>query len=489
MKQFNHGLIAGLAALLLAAIFFVGCESPTDGLPGPDGAKGAKGDPTTGNPGQDFTPPSFAPPEGTPVAATWTEAEYYLIAKGLSAVVYNGGATDGAPNRFIPAGKTVYVSTVALAGKITLANTAHLVVYGALTFNGGSIGGDNATNPENDGKVTVKSGSITTGLANQVVVKQIVLDGGDLVVGHATNAPQVKVGTGKITVNPGAALSVAAATGAGTLVGDVDVKGGTLLAPTGAATIFAGTKAIDGAVTGTSASTYSSAATAVTNALSPAEVTAAYNANFGIVASTGNAELVGTYDVPLNKVFVIAGTSTTTAAATTPGTILAFTGGGDVLVTKSYAVTGEGTSNYIATLSINGPTLYAGSVRVAASVSGTPGKLVVNNKSSGTDSVVATFTPGDLSLSNVGSGLVTAAVLDGLTITFKKGATALGISTAMLNNTVSTGRERIVFEENSIMGTTILGTGLPTAGQAVTSAQAGSYKPDSTTATWVKETP
>ncbi|GHV76630.1 hypothetical protein AGMMS49942_14510 [Spirochaetia bacterium] len=497
MKRINHGLIVGLAVLLLAAVSFVGCENVegTIGPAGADGAKGDAGDSVKGNPGKDYVPPAFAPPASVPVAATWTLAEYYLVAKNLPAVVYSGAAEGTIANRYIPAGKTVYLAAGTLAGIITLADTAHLVVYGgAVVVPGAATIGilGEATDPTTVGKITVETGgSITTdsASANAVSVKEIVLNGGNLTITEPAVADQVKTKT--LTVRSGAKVDVALSTGAGTLVATtINVTDGTLIGPTATARLTGGTKAVTyTTLTGTAASTFESA---VNNAagvlLFEADVPDVYTAGFGTVKSTGaTAPLIGIFNVPVNRSFVIAGAAVTPVGSGVDAE-LAFTGSGDVFVTGSYTVNSNAGTNqaFSAILSLNGPTLYAGSIRVKASVPGTVGKFAVLNAN--TSAPKATFAPGKLTMGKESSGAATNTTLNGLTITFKKGATGVGESAALLNNTASTGTERVVFEEGSIVITNVLGTGLPIAAP-IGSAAAGSYKPDSTTATWTKVTP
>ncbi|GHV78111.1 hypothetical protein AGMMS49942_29320 [Spirochaetia bacterium] len=187
MKRFNHGLIVGLAVLLLAAVTFVGCENPeaADGLPGAPGKDGTNGN--NGNNGKDFNGVVI-------VSATGIQAALDVNPY----VVFAGTAISG--DLTIPAGRTLEIAGDAVPDADTIINGTLKINTGASYTTGGGdiIVNSSLTVPKN---TTLY---ITTGDALKVADGKTVTVNGNLIVEDTINgASETTPGVGIVATKIG----------------------------------------------------------------------------------------------------------------------------------------------------------------------------------------------------------------------------------------------------------------------------------------------
>ncbi|GHV76904.1 hypothetical protein AGMMS49942_17250 [Spirochaetia bacterium] len=504
MKRINHGLIVGLAVLLLAAVTFVGCENPeaADGLPGAPGKDGTNGTNGTGTKGADGKDAVWAPPASIPVAEDASDI-VYLWEKGATAV--SAGVLPG--NNIIPTGKTLYFEQPSAA--TTLAKD--LIVDGTLIVYGDNTNGivtaatgvitSSATTPTTAGAIVLlEGGKIDAKVANSVKVKSITVGNDGILLASTAAGATIEAGTitienggqfsvtyaltttdgikaTAITVNNGGTFSLGPIATAGVVnVGTLTVNG-TLVGTTGAAqTLVAGTGVVK-ATTLNAGSTgvFQSGLTTATQDFAAAGLTAIY-AKFNRVVSTGNFALTAntTLTIPAGKSFDVKQFSFTGGSTGTLALTLA--GGGDLIVgTTGFLVNSGTTGTNDATVILKSTTtIHAGGITLKAASSTVDGKVIVatGHASNATLNLI----PGLLTIGSGGSGGGTT--LDGVILTFGAGSQGVGDTTnnPIKSKTASNGTERVVFAKGSEAKTAKLAATLPAVAVITTAA---TYKPDS----------
>ncbi|GHV78110.1 hypothetical protein AGMMS49942_29310 [Spirochaetia bacterium] len=255
MKRFNHGLIVGLAVLLLAAVSFIGCESPTEAevVTGPAGPAGTAGTPGTGTPGNSGS---------IYLSGALTTEAVQIALNSAAPVVFDGVDVDNL--LVIPEGKTV---TLVGNPAIRPATGGGLVLVVAGTVNGqGYIAGGNTGTTQVIHKAAFDTKYLAAGTTHLVALAP----SGGLIPADA------------IIDNDAAILGPITVKAAGTAAGEVAVAGLT------SKTVYViGNAQLDTAVTATALNVSGNVTTGVpfTASTTPLNV----GGNLNITAATTNA--------------------------------------------------------------------------------------------------------------------------------------------------------------------------------------------------------
>ncbi|GHV76807.1 hypothetical protein AGMMS49942_16280 [Spirochaetia bacterium] len=284
MKRINHGLIVGLAVLLLAALSFIGCESPTEaevvvGPPGKDGT-GTPGTPgTPGNPGRVYLEGTYtsaaiqaAIDSGAPLTFTkviQSEAAVIVIPPGrnvnligpaaitvfgsgdpsddgilvigaVTSITGNGTIVGSAVDAIVVAPESVYVDTASVVKYTIVDSMAAVATAPAATV---AYAGNRkfvAAATTTAGEITVPAAAIDVFIIGDLDATVASTSTNIHVLGNlTTSVTGAPVTGGTLNVKGNATFSgaVASVGGAATIGGTLNATGATSFTATGGVTV------------------------------------------------------------------------------------------------------------------------------------------------------------------------------------------------------------------------------------------------------------